>query len=108
MDQWFSECAHAAFKELLQVAEAEGIKIRFRIKPHFIYGHSPVATRALEANYMIAPLEAPRYDAFNIVIDETEAERLLRILPGSEEMWERLAQAFLEIYDPVGYAPIAA
>ncbi|HVE80912.1 MAG TPA: hypothetical protein VNA68_02100 [Candidatus Dormibacteraeota bacterium] len=105
-DQWFSECAHAAFKKLKKAARAEAIEINFNIRPHFIHGDSQVAIRGIHANQAIAPFEAPYFDGFNLTISESDAHRLLEELPGSLEMWEKVTQAFLETYAPQRYAPI--
>jgi hypothetical protein len=100
-DRLWSSCCYAAYQLLEQEAPAAGIEIGFYLRLHPIHGDSQVAINGLQTHQGMAPLEAPRFDGFNLRIWESDARRELAAKPGSEELWQRVAEAFMSAYNSI-------
>jgi hypothetical protein len=94
----------AAIKEIydgLQAnAEGEGLDLRFRVRPHAVYGDSRTVRKALTAaaQRRIISFDNPEYLDIRIQLDESDAERKLSGLPVREGLFGELADAFLATY----------
>jgi hypothetical protein len=94
----------AAIKEIYDrlesSSEAEHLDLRFRVRPHSVYGDSQTVRKALTAaaQRRIISFDNPEYLDIRIQLDQSDAERKLKRLPVRAELFEELADEFLETY----------
>ncbi len=85
---------------LVERSDAEDIQLRFRVKPHPIHRDSLTIQGALAraAQRDLISFDNPEYQDIQIKLGGEEADQILRGLPGSPELYERLADNFLGVY----------
>jgi len=94
----------AAIKEIYDrlesSSEAEHLDLRFRVRPHSVYGDSQTVRKALTAaaQRRIISFDNPEYLDIRIQLDQSDAERKLKRLPVRAELFEELADEFLKTY----------
>jgi hypothetical protein len=88
------------FDGLSQRAAAEQINLRFRIKPHPVHRDSLTIQGALAraAQRDLISFDNPEYQDIHIRLARDEAQRVLEGLPGGRQLYEELAEEFLEAY----------
>lgn len=84
----------------LQEREGDDLHLRFRIRTHPIHRDSPTVQDALgrAAQRDIIGFDNPVYEDIAIKLAPDEAARILERLPGGSELYERVADDFLELY----------
>jgi hypothetical protein len=97
----FDQILWRVFTELRKRSEAEGIDLRFRIRPHPIHGDSPTVRAALSAAAQadLISLENPEYQDIRFKIGREDAEYYFEMLPVPRDVFEHLADVFLDAYD---------
>lgn len=96
----FDSAVKELYDELEQRAGSEGIELRFRVKPHRIYGDSKTVRTALAAaaQRRIISFDNPEYLDIRIKLSEDEAARKLSRLPVREGLFDELADRFVRVY----------
>lgn len=76
------------------------LSLAFRIRPHPIHGDSPTVRDALSAaaGRRLISWDSPELVDFRLQIAPGDAEAILSRLPGSADMYNRLAARLLECY----------
>lgn len=97
----FCRAVKDAFDHLEQEAEAYGVELRFYIEPHPIHGTDPdlddELTEAAKRN--LISLDNPEYQDIRLKIEAGDAPRYLKRVPGSPQMYLRLAEIVLAKYN---------
>ncbi|MCW2524706.1 MAG: hypothetical protein JWO63_3041 [Frankiales bacterium] len=94
----------AAIKDIYDHLEAEAeeanIELRFRVRPHSMYGDSRTVRRALTAaaQRRIISFDNPEYLDIRIQLDESDAERKLERLGVPPALFDELADQFIDAY----------
>lgn len=98
-DQFDPLMAHI-FDRLVQRSPAESVDVRFRIRPHPIHGDSLTIQNALAgaAQRDIISFDNPEYQDIRIKLAPDEAGRILANLPGPAQMYQDLADEFVQDY----------
>jgi hypothetical protein len=107
----FDKILARIFDELRVKADAEDIDLRFRIRPHRIHGDSPTVRAAVKAATQadLISLDNPEYQDIRFKIGREDAEFFLASLPLPKDVFDWLAESFLDQYDaPSDITPTAA
>jgi hypothetical protein len=88
------------FREVEQQASNFDLDLRFFIQTHPQYGDSEDVQQELTsaARRDLISLDNPEFQVVRFKIKARDANAFLRDLPGSPELYERLAGRFLELY----------
>jgi hypothetical protein len=102
----FDPIVKGVFDGLAQRAEEADIKLRFRIKPHPLHQDSLTIQGALAraAQRDLISFDNPEYQDIRIKLADDEAQRVLEGLPGGEDLYNGLAEEFVEAYSGAGRA----
>ena len=87
-------------RDIEQEAAKLNLKVRFRILAHPIYQDSEAVHQALyeAAQSDLISLDNPEFQDIRLKISSADAPRYLSHLPGTPEMYERLATRLLQYY----------
>ena len=99
----FDKSMAGVFDKLRESAPERDLDIRFRIRLHKFHDDS-IATRNgvySAAQSGLISLENPEYQDIRFKINESEADELLKKVPGGKELYSELAEEFLLRYNPV-------
>ncbi|MGA9285246.1 MAG: hypothetical protein WBV85_07370 [Solirubrobacteraceae bacterium] len=96
----FDPIVKGVFDGLAQRAEEADVKLRFRIKPHPLHQDSLTIQGALAraAQRDLISFDNPEYQDIRIKLADDEAQRVLEGLPGGEDLYNGLAEEFVEAY----------
>lgn len=85
---------------LVAASESENVQLRFRVQPHPIHQDSLTIQGALAraAQRDLISFDNPEYQDIQIKLGGEEARQILSGLPGSPDLYERLADNFLGVY----------
>lgn len=99
-DDRFDAVIKDLYDDLAARASTENLDLRFRVRPHPIYGDSRTVRKALTAaaQRRIVSFDNPEYLDVRIQLDEAEARRKLARLDVRAGLFEELAEEFLELY----------
>jgi len=88
------------FADVQEESERAGLRVRFRIQPHPIHGDSPAVHQALRdaRKRDLASLDNPEFQDVRGKLHREDAAAYFEGLPGSPEMYQRLADKFLQYY----------
>lgn len=88
-------------EDLKKVAHDAGLDLKFRIRPHPIHQDSTQLQQALyeAAQRDLISLDNPEFQKVRLKISQDEAQTYLSDLPGSKEMYLRLAKLLMEYYN---------
>ena len=103
VDRKFDESMAAAYRLLVDEAD-EAIDVDFQIAPDPVHGDSTVVQESLSVAIQgrIASRLNPTFRNIRITVDSDRAHRLLDRLPGGDDLYSKLADAFLGNYSSVG------
>lgn len=106
----FDPVVKGVFDGLAQRAEEADVKLRFRIKPHPLHQDSLTIQGALAraAQRDLISFDNPEYQDIRIKLAEDEAQRVLERLPGGPDLYNGLAEEFVDAYSGVGRAQALA
>ncbi len=81
-------------------AASHGLQVRFRIRPHHIYGDSPTVGDALNraASEGIVTFGCPRSSEMRIQVMAADTDQHFQKLPGPKGFYTDLAGRFRELY----------
>ena len=87
-------------QDIKEAAEAAGLDLKFRIRLHPIHQDSTLLQQALyeAAQRDLVSLDNPEFQKVRLKIDPDEAQNYLAGLPGSREMYIRLADRLMCYY----------
>jgi light-regulated signal transduction histidine kinase (bacteriophytochrome) len=96
----FDPVVKEVFDRLAQRAAQADIKLRFRIKPHPVHRDSLTIQNALAraAQRDLISFDNPEYQDIHIKLAADEARRVLEGLPGGSDLYDELAEEFIEAY----------
>jgi hypothetical protein len=96
----FDPVVKGVFDHLAQHAAEDDIQLRFRIKPHPVHRDSLTIQSALAraAQRDLISFDNPEYQDIRIKLAADEALRILDGLPGRPELYDELAEEFVEAY----------
>lgn len=96
----FHKAMEDVFRTTEREAETSGLKLRFAISRNEIHGDSPDVREALAKGVQrdIVSLDNPEYQNMRLKISKAYADQYFRRLPGSEDMYLRMADTFLAEY----------
>jgi hypothetical protein len=96
----FDSVIKALYDELLDRSSDENLDVRFRVRPHRVYGDSDTVRKALRsaAQRRLISFDNPEYLDIRIQMDEADAARKLQRLPVAPELFDELADQFLREY----------
>jgi len=99
-DDRFDAVIKDVYESLSHRAIVANIDVRFRIRPHPIYGDSTTVRKALTAaaQRRIISFDNPEYLDIRIQMDEAEAHRKLLSLHAPDGLFDELATEFLAKY----------
>lgn len=105
----FDPVVKEVYEKLAANATAEGLNLRFRIKPHPIHRDSLTIQNALAraAQRDIISFDNPEYQDIRIKLGKKDADRILETLPGRSELYDELAEDFLNAYGRAGRTPVS-
>ncbi|HEY3128428.1 MAG TPA: hypothetical protein VGL91_03145 [Acidobacteriota bacterium] len=88
------------FHDVQKEAKKNNLKVRFRIRTHPIHGDSLEVRQALyeAAQRDLVSFDNPEFQDVRLKISSEEALLYLADLPGSTEMYERLAEQLMQYY----------
>lgn len=99
-DNLFYEAVVGAFAGFQEAAEAEGVRLRFRLKLNKIYGDSPdirdALTRAVQRD--LVSLDNPEYLDMRLKVSDADADLYLDRLAGASTLYVDAARRFRETY----------
>lgn len=100
----FDPIVKDVYDHLVERAEAEHIRLRFRIKPHPVHNDSLTIQNALAraAQRDLISFDNPEYQDIQIKLAADEARRILDGLPGGPTLYNRLADEFVCAYTGTG------
>jgi hypothetical protein len=87
-------------QDILQEATKAGLEMKFRIRTHPIHQDSTVLQQALyeAAQRDLISLDNPEFQKIRLKINAADAPAFLQDLPGTREMYMRLADLLLKYY----------
>ena len=96
----FDRAMERLFEDLKKEATEQGLNIRFRIRTHPVHGDSVLIQQALyeAAQRDLVSLDNPEFQDIRLKISSDEAPSYLNNVPGSPEMYQRLAKLLIEYY----------
>ena len=96
----FDPVVKGVFDHLAQRAAQADIQLRFRIKPHPVHRDSLTIQNALAraAQRDLISFDNPEYQDIHIKLGADEARRVLEGLPGGPDLYEGLADEFVDAY----------
>ena len=88
------------YDKLLGMADTENLDVRFVVSLDPMYEDSPVVRDAISAAVQrdLVSLDNPEYQDMRLKVRPSEGKLFLKRLPLSAEMYEQLADGFLENY----------
>jgi hypothetical protein len=100
----FDPVVKSVFDRLAVRAEAEGIELRFRVRPHPVHHDSLTIQNALAraAQRDLISFDNPEYQDIRIKLAGDEARRILSKLPGGPALYDGLADEFVDAYSGAG------
>ncbi len=100
----FDPVVKQVFDRLAERASKEGLNLRFRIKPHPVHHDSLTIQSALAraAQRDLISFDNPEYQDIRIKLASDEADRILDGLPGQINVYDALADEFVEAYSASG------
>ncbi len=100
----FDPVVNRVFDPLTELAKAEDIQVRFRIKPHPVHHDSLTIQNALAraAQRDLISFDNPEYQDIRIKLGSDEARRILDGVPGGSALYEQLADEFVDAYSGAG------
>jgi hypothetical protein len=106
-DDRIDQSMQQIFPSIERLAEERGLEVLFRIHLHPFHGDSPAVQNALFSTTQMGFItwDSPGKRDMRIKITSESAEALLNQLPGGKQMYEVLAEEFLNCYqNPVFFA----
>jgi|SRR5579872_2413220 len=87
-------------KDIIQIAKETNLEVKFRIRLHPIHQDSTQLQQALyeAAQRDLVSLDNPEFQKIRLKITASEAPAYLKGLPGSQEMYEQLANRLIDYY----------
>ncbi len=106
----FDPVVKQVYEKLAANATAEGLNLRFRIKPHPIHRDSLTIQNALAraAQRDLISFDNPEYQDIRIKLGTADADRILQGLPGRPNLYDDLAEEFLNAYGSAGRVPVSS
>ena len=100
----FDPVVKTTFDKLRERADDQGLNIRFRINPHPVHRDSLTVQTALAraAQRDLISFDNPEYQDIRIKLAPEEAMHILAGLPGGTNVYETLADEFLDAYSAAG------
>jgi hypothetical protein len=99
----FFEAMAAGFEALAERAPERGLDVRFAVYLDELYGDSPVVreavTGAVQRN--LISLDNPEYQDMRIKFGRDQADQLLADLPGGDDLYQSVTDAYLQARRPV-------
>lgn len=102
----FDRIMHGVFDELVERSSDADVDVRFRIRPHPVHGDSMTLRDAISAAAQrdLISLDNPEYQDIRFKFGPSDAAQILDRLPGGSELFNPLANSFLEAYYGASYA----
>jgi hypothetical protein len=98
----FFEAMAAGYEQLRGWAEGKDLDVRFAVFLDELYGDSPVVREAVAGAVQrdLISLDNPEFQDMRIKFGPEVADRLLADLPGGQEMYASIADAYLRARQP--------
>jgi len=92
------------FEEFLKRSVAENLDVQFRIRLHPFHQDSIIVRNAIcdAAQRYLISLDNPEFQDIRLKLTKDEANEILSTLPGSKELFLKLADRFLDVYETRG------
>jgi hypothetical protein len=97
----FDRASAQAFHRLQELAPANGIELRFYVKPHRAYGDSTVVRDAIArlAMWDVVSLDNPEYQDIRLKISREFADTIFERLHLNPDVFDQVARSFVEAYE---------
>lgn len=99
----FDRASAGAFEEFQRLARERNVELGFRIRLHPTHGDSITVRDSLAnaAQRDLVSFDNPEYQDIRLKIGVTEARAILSAMPGGLELFNGLADSFMDHYDAV-------
>lgn len=99
----FERALEAMTETLRTEAEGANLEVMFRIRRHRVHGDSIALQEALydAAKRDLISLDNPEFQHVTVKLSGADAPAFLERLPGSKELYEKLAEEFIHQYRAV-------